>query len=153
MAKKKGRGANRAAPVELELDENDLAAPAPHHESAFTWLFLGLFLLVPIVPWPFLHWNKQTFEIFPPAETLVFAASVFAVRSVQRHFRHLTLQPLDLALFFFLLFFALSTLWSEAPSLSRDAALSALAIFTFYALAKHAVLRKDMVGPVLACLQ
>src|SRR5688572_15936402 len=130
----------------------------PHGESAFVWLFLGLFLLVPVVPWPFLHWNLFTFEIFPPAEQLVFVtltlcAGVFAVRPVQYHFRHLTLQPLDLSLFFFYLYLALSTLWSETPVLSRDVGLAGLAMFTFYVLSKHAVLRKDMVGPVIACLQ
>jgi O-antigen ligase/Flp pilus assembly protein TadD len=130
----------------------------PHGESAFVWLFLGLFLLVPVVPWPFLHWNALTFEIFPPAESLVFvtltlAAGLFAVRAVQYHFRHLTLQPLDLAVFVFYLYAALSTLWSETPPLSRDVGLAGLAMLTFYVLAKHAVLRKDMVGPVVACLQ
>ena len=125
--------------------------------GGFVWLFLGILLLVPIVPWPFLHWNNSTFEIFAPAEKLVFlvltvCAGLFCLKGVRAHFRHLMVQPLDLSVFLLYLYFALSALWSASPAVTRDAGLTGLGFLLFYVLAKHAVLRKDMVGPVVACL-
>ena len=126
-------------------------------EGGFVWLFLGILLLVPIVPWPFLHWNHSTFEIFAPAEKLAFSvltltASLFALRGVRAHFRHLTVQPLDLALFLLYMYFALSVSWSSSPPVSRDAGMIGLCFLLFYALAKHAVLRKDMVDSAIPCI-
>src|SRR4051812_37047545 len=93
---KRSRRAQRAAADVAELPDGE-----PHGEVGFVWLFLGVLLMVPIVPWPFLHWNVFTFEIFPPAEALVFGtlsftASLFALKAMRRHFRQLTFQPLDL---------------------------------------------------------
>src|SRR4051812_41655972 len=117
---KRARRAQNAALANVQHDVPD----GDQGESAFVWLFLGVLLLVPIVPWPFLHWNVFTFEIFPPAESLVFTtltltASLFAMRAMQRHFRQLTFQPLDLAVFLLYLYFALSALWSSSPAVSR----------------------------------
>lgn len=154
MAKRKNRreGAPPAPDgASADLPEDDGA------EGGFVWLFLGILLLVPIVPWPFLHWNSSTFEIFAPAEKLVFqvltvAAGLFSLRAVRHHFQHLMLQPLDLSLFLLYLYFALSALWSATPEISRDAGLTGLGFLLFYVLAKHAVARKDMVGPAIACI-
>src|ERR1051325_6466997 len=136
---KRARRAREAAAVDAAADASsrEHGDSEQQGESAFVWLFLGVLLLVPIVPWPFLHWNVSTFEIFPPAETLVFTtltltASLFAMRAMQRHFRQLTFQPLDLAVFLLYLYFALSALWSSSPAESRDAGMTGLSYLVFY---------------------
>lgn len=151
MAKRKKRreGAPTAPDSAPAADDAEDGA-----EGGFVWLFLGILLLVPIVPWPF---TSATFEVFGPAEKLVFhvltvSAGLFSLRAVRQHFQHLPRQPLDLAIFLLYLWFALTALWSVTPEISREAGLTGLGFLLFYVLAKHAVLRKDMVGPAIACL-
>jgi O-antigen ligase/Flp pilus assembly protein TadD len=129
-------------------------------EAAFVWLFCGLFLLVPVVPWPFLHFRSRfslTYELFPPAEALVFwtltlAGALFCLRALQRWFRQLLSQPLDLMVFLTALYAALTSIWSVDPDQTRQVTLTLTVGLIFYALGKYAVLKRGVIGPVIGSL-
>src|SRR5579862_6642303 len=92
-----------------------------HPEAAFVWLFLGLFLMAPTVPWPFIHLPNrlyQTHEFFPPAEALVFStltlfSFLFCLRAGVRWLRMVHVQPLDILLCTFIMWTGISSIWSD----------------------------------------
>jgi len=137
--------------------------PFPANEAAdpaYIWLFLGLFLLVPTVPWPFVHMRTRlfsTFEIFRPAEVLVFwvltlFGVLFCLNAVERWLRHLRVQPLDLSIVVLFVYGAVSGLWAVYPTGFKSAFFSSLVFLIFYILSKFAVTQRGVLEQVVACL-